>query len=97
MPAHDQTIIGAETFSRFQDAQVEARIRAAEEKAAAELGLWALADLYVPTDVREAAARWKLENTLVEMWRDAFIEGWRAALRTDRPTTGPKDGGEDAG
>ena len=98
MPSPDQfSPPGEPFFTRFQDAQTEARIRAAEEKVAAERGLWALADLYVPTDVREAAARWKLENTLVEMWRAAFIQGWRASLRADRPVTDPTDGGADAG
>ena len=93
MPAPDQTLIGHDTFAKFQHAQTEARIRAAEDMAAAERGLWALADLHVPTDVREAAVRWKLENTLVEMWRSAFIQGWREherakADRSPSPTEG---------
>lgn len=59
------------------------------ERIAAENGLWALADLHVPPDVREMAQRWKLEQTIVEMYRNAFINGWRARERLDRaPGTG---------
>lgn len=47
--------------------------------AAAARALWALADLHVPTDVREAAARWGLEHTIVEVWRQAFIAGFRVS------------------
>ena len=43
--------------------------------------VWLLADFYMPADVKEMAGLWKMENTLQEMWRGAFIEGWRAAHR----------------
>ena len=43
--------------------------------------VWQLADYYMPADVKEMAGLWKMENTLQEMWRGAFIEGWRAAHR----------------
>jgi Ni/Co efflux regulator RcnB len=43
--------------------------------------VWALADYYLPADVKEMADRWKMGSTLQEMWRGAFIEGWRAAHR----------------
>lgn len=43
--------------------------------------VWQLADYYLPADVREMAERWKMNETLIEMWRGAFIEGWRAAHR----------------
>lgn len=45
-------------------------------------GLWALADLHIPPDVREAAARWKLDAVMTEMWRAAFITGFREAVKT---------------
>lgn len=43
--------------------------------------IWQLADYYMPADVQEMAERWKMQETLKEMWRGAFIEGWRAANR----------------
>ena len=44
--------------------------------------LWEMADDAVPADVRESAARWKLDNMMVEMWRAAWVAGWRAARKT---------------
>lgn len=43
--------------------------------------LWHLADRCIPADVKDMAKLWKMEHTLVEMWRNAFIAGWREALR----------------
>jgi hypothetical protein len=67
----------------------EAERKAAQEqeaamKAAAEHGLWALADHLMPSDVREAAERWKLDHVMTEMWRSAFIAGWREAFKAER-------------
>lgn len=76
-------------LTRHSDAQSEASKRRAEIHAAAERGLWALADLYLPTDVREAATRWQLENVLPELWRSAFIQGWRASQEAERRARAP--------
>lgn len=70
-------------LTRHLDAEREAKERAAEVQYAAERGLWALADLYLPPDVREAATRWQLEQVLPEMWRQAFIQGWRASQKAE--------------
>lgn len=67
--------------SLWPDAKAEADEERAAINAAAERGLWALADLYIPNDVREAATRWHMEHTLCEMWRSAFVHGWRAAIK----------------
>lgn len=85
MPAPDQfdTTI-APFLSRRDDAQALAQEQAEEARVAAERGMWALADLYVPPDIREAAQRWKLEHFLVEMWRSAFIQGWRQSQIAER-------------
>lgn len=68
-------------FCDFRDTDVrnEAKRRHEEQQIAAERGLWALADLYMPNDIREAGERWKLPHVLEEQWRAAFIAGWRAA------------------
>ena len=72
-----------ERFTRLLDAQTCAPEHVATINAEAERGLWALADLYVPTDVREAAQRWHLDHSLPEIWRQAFIQGWRASQRAE--------------
>jgi hypothetical protein len=64
------------------DARKDAAARVAIDQAAAEAGLWELADLYMPNDICEAAERWRLEHTIPELWRGAFIQGWRAAMRS---------------
>lgn len=43
--------------------------------------VWQLAEYYMPADIRQMADIWNMKETLIEMWRGAFIEGWRAALR----------------
>ena len=55
--------------------------RLLEDARADGKAIWPLADYYMPADVKEAAARWKMDETLQEMWRQAFIAGWRAAHR----------------
>lgn len=48
-------------------------------RADASKALWALADYSIPPDVKETAALWGMKETLLEIWRGAFIAGWRAA------------------
>lgn len=50
---------------------------------------WQLADESIPADVRQLAERWKMGETLIEMWRGAWIEGYRAAKRETSPSLGP--------
>lgn len=65
----------------------EDRARKAEEARMIEnaradaKAIWLLADYYMPADTKEMAERWNMKETLAEMWRNAFIEGWRAAHR----------------
>jgi hypothetical protein len=42
---------------------------------------WQIADEHIPADVREMAKRWKMEEALIEMWRGAFIQGYRLRER----------------
>lgn len=91
MPAPDQMHPAVfQKMSRHDDAQAAAQQRIEADRVAAEQGLWALADLYLPPDIREAAQRWKLDHSLTEIWRSAFIAGWRQAMRSaeTRPTEG---------
>jgi Ni/Co efflux regulator RcnB len=61
---------------RAQKAEEAERIENARADAKA---LWHLADYSIPADVKEMAERWDMGSTLQEMWRGAFIQGWRAA------------------
>ena len=68
--------------SAERQAQAEAEERRKIEDARADAkAVWALADYYMPADVKQMAERWGMQETLIEMWRGAFIEGWRAAHR----------------
>jgi hypothetical protein len=56
---------------------------AAEQRAIADAkadasAVWALADFYLPPDMREWTARTELT---AHAWRTAFVAGWRAANR----------------
>lgn len=67
------------------EALLKHRRELAAAQAAAEQGLWSLADYHLPADIREAANRWKLGTVLCEIWRQAWIAGWRAAhVATER-------------
>ena len=46
--------------------------------------LWTVADARVPDDVRGMADRFGLGETLLEVWRCAFIEGWRARDKIEK-------------
>lgn len=63
---------------RQQKAEEQDRIDAARADAKA---LWHLADYSIPADVKDMAQRWDMEQALQEIWRGAFIQGWRAALK----------------
>lgn len=62
------------------EAEEEAQmLHAIAEARANANALWQLADMNVPGDVLETAARWGLTEVLPEIWRAAFIAGWRLA------------------
>lgn len=58
-----------EELKRIENARADAR------------AVWALADFYLPGDVVETADRLGVKETMSEVWRNAFIAGWRAAHR----------------
>lgn len=68
----------------LEDRQRKAEeLRMVENARADAKAVWLLADYYMPADIKEMAGLWKMESTLQEMWKGAFIEGWRAAHRKD--------------
>lgn len=83
-PAYDGRTMQAVSkfYDRLPDAETEADKRVAEIAAADAAGLWELADIYMPADIREFAERHKLDATVPEMWRSAWIAGWRAAMHS---------------
>ncbi len=68
--------------SRWPDAMKEAEDRGEAVDKEAVAGLWELADMYVPKDVRELGERHGSPALTAELWRSAFIQGWRAAMRS---------------
>jgi hypothetical protein len=71
----------SEDWARQDLERKEEERRMLENAQADAKAVWALADYYMPADIKEMAERWKIDNILQEMWRGAFIEGWRAAHR----------------
>lgn len=53
--------------------------------------LWQIADESIPADIKDAAERWRLKHTLREIWRSAFMAGWRASRQ--QPVEHPEDFG----
>ena len=40
--------------------------------------VWTLADYLMPADFKQMAMSLGMEETMKELWRNAFIAGWRA-------------------
>jgi hypothetical protein len=79
-------------FDRWQRVQAEQaalEARAIADAKADQSAVWALADLYLPSDIREFGARHKIPELSEHIWRSAFVAGWRAANRAK-----PDDGGK---
>lgn len=65
-----------------EEAQAKAVERDLIENAKADAkAVWALADYLMPADFKQMAENMKLDATMKEMWRNAFIAGWRARHR----------------
>lgn len=63
-------------FNQQEDLRQKKLIQEAHQHRKA---VWLLADYSIPADTREMAKRWGMEEVMMEMWRNAFIAGWRAA------------------
>lgn len=68
-------------------------VLAIENAKADEQAVWALADYFLPSDVREFGERHGIPELASELWRGAFVAGWRAALRKEPDKRG-RDYGE---
>lgn len=55
--------------------------RMIEDAKADAAAVWLLADYLMPADFKELARNMKMEATMQELWRNAFIAGWRAQHR----------------
>jgi hypothetical protein len=80
-PSMDRGPTIGEIWDRERRQQVAEEVRMLEDTKADAKAIWLLAEYYLPQDIKDAAVRWKMENTLQEIWRQAFVEGWRAAYR----------------
>ena len=63
-------------FKEYRDKQQTKLIQEAHQHRKA---VWLLADYSIPPDTRQMARSWCMEQVMMEMWRNAFIAGWRAA------------------
>jgi hypothetical protein len=61
--------------------QDAAEQRALEDAKADASAVWALADFYLPPDLKGWAASHKIPEFTAHTWRSAFVAGWRAANR----------------
>lgn len=77
----DGRVSMAEKWAQEDAERKAAEARMIEDAKCDAKAVWALADHLMPPDVREMAERMKMTETLQEMWRGAFIIGWRAANR----------------
>jgi hypothetical protein len=66
-------------FRRSAELAADEESKCFQQVRADAKAVWALADYLMPADVKETAERWKMNETLQEIWRQAFIAGWRAA------------------
>lgn len=66
---------------RDREERKAAERRALEDARADQAAVWALADYYLPPAVRELGERHKMPETTSEIWRAAFVAGWRACHR----------------
>lgn len=77
----DGRVSMAEIWAKEDAERKAAEQRMIDDARADAQAVWALADYLMPADAREFAERMGMAETLQEMWRNAFITGWRAALR----------------
>jgi hypothetical protein len=57
--------------------------RALADAKADASAVWALADFYLPPDMKEWAAEHRIPELTAHAWRTAFVAGWRAAKRSN--------------
>jgi hypothetical protein len=79
----DGRVSMAEVWAKEEAEQKAAEARMIENAKCDAKAVWALADYLMPADFKETAASLKMTETMQEMWRNAFIAGWRAAHRPD--------------
>ena len=78
--ARDRLTVG-EIWDKERLEREAEEARMLENTKADAKAVWLLAEYYLPQDIKETAERWKMAEILPEIWRQAFIEGWRAAYR----------------
>lgn len=73
----NMTYRGASLFFQEVEDLKEKKLR--QEAHQHSKAVWLLADYCIPPDIRETARIWGMEQTIVEIYRNGFIAGWRAA------------------
>jgi hypothetical protein len=92
MPTSDQMAAQAAMFSKSDKEMVDLaenerrdqerlKRRVSEDALADEAAVWTLADIHMPPDIEEYGRRHKMPELAHYLWRSAFVQGWRAAIR----------------
>lgn len=68
-------------IKKKQDQEELLKQRLIEDAIADSKAVWMVADYFVPADVEEFFERHKIGVAGCEIWRSAFISGFRAAMR----------------
>ncbi len=79
----DGRVSMAEKWAEEEQQRKAEEARAIQNAKADAKAVWALADYMMPADFKEMARNMKMEATMQELWRNAFIAGWRAQHRVD--------------
>lgn len=77
----DGRVSMAEKWALEEQQRKAEETRMIENARADAKAIWSLADHLMPADFKEMADRLKMSETMRELWRNAFIDGWRAAHR----------------
>lgn len=77
----DGRVSMAELWAKEDAEAKSAELRMIANARADAKAVWALADYLMPADFKQLAENMKLDATMKEMWRNAFIAGWRARNR----------------
>lgn len=70
-----------ERIAKEDQAEKDRQQKMVDDAKADSRAVWMVADYFVPSDVQEFFERHGIGATGCEIWRSAFISGFRAALR----------------
>jgi hypothetical protein len=73
---------GSDRCSTVQTEREKSEVRTLVAARSDPSAVWGLADLYLPTNVRNFSALFLVPKVAAGIWRSAFLAGWLAADRS---------------